>query len=354
VSLIYRIKKRYNRTGLLSLAKSGQTIISSKIVNNLMFHHPSLCKNITPKLKSVAIELTNACNLRCKTCVEVIREGNVKIGFIDIDLYKKIVDYLSDHYKGVNISLFFAGESLLHKNFIEMVEYVASKNCFSDIGFNTNGMLLNDNIIDAILKNNINVEFSLEGLANVNDNIRTGADFSKISKNIIKLVTKRGDKKKPKISIALTKSTQTNEEISEFICFFIKVVDEISVHPVWDEQLMLDERFFDESETKYINFCTMPFNVLVIHWNGEVSACCRDLNNKLVVGNLAISTLKEIWRGESIKKLRYSCLKNNFPENSICSTCDTEKISFVKKVEKFDYNLEVLYDGHFKYYSRSN
>ena len=67
----------------------------------------------------ITIELTNQCNVSCSFCPR--QKINMEIGFMDIKLYKKIIDEASSHLP-VKLVLFFRGESMLHPQFIECLQ----------------------------------------------------------------------------------------------------------------------------------------------------------------------------------------------------------------------------------------
>ena len=65
--------------------------------------------------KTINIELTNMCNLRCPVCPTHFAMTRER-GFMDFELFKSIID----EFKNVNLKpgiiMIFAGEPLLHKN----------------------------------------------------------------------------------------------------------------------------------------------------------------------------------------------------------------------------------------------
>jgi radical SAM protein with 4Fe4S-binding SPASM domain len=247
--------------------------------------------------------------------------GAREVGFMDFQFYKEIIDDLSTCFKGVKLSLFFGGESSLHRKFRDMLEYAMSKRCFRDVSFTTNGTLFDDDLVDAVLRMNIDVNFSLEGIGAVNDNIRVGAKFDMVANNIFQLVQKRRNEK-PRITVNLTKSTQSNDDIAAFIDYFTKAVDYVNISPCADNKFRIIDKGFFDNEIVHNNFCKMPFYFLAILWNGDVVPCCHDINGQLVVGNVKNESLEKIWAGQKLKAQRYSCLTSEFAENSLCNSCN--------------------------------
>ena len=83
--------------------------------------------------------------------------------------------------------------------------------------------------------------------------------------------------------------------------------------------------------SKY-NLCPYPWTSIVIASNGDVVACCRDLQHKTVLGNLFETDLQEIWNGSEYRSLRRA-LSERKPSNiEACRGCDmpydTDKFTF--------------------------
>ena len=111
---------------------------------------------MVPLLQSVALELTNHCNLSCGICwsqnpqIYPPREK----GFMDPELFKNIIDQLAEHrkntHKRIFLSMGYGGESLMHPHFDELLVYAASKKCFK-IQLITNGIHLKEHL-DVLLR----------------------------------------------------------------------------------------------------------------------------------------------------------------------------------------------------------
>lgn len=70
------------------------------------------------------------------------------------------------------------------------------------------------------------------------------------------------------------------------------------------------------------NLCPYPWTSCVIASNGDVVACCRDLQHKTVLGNLFEQDLKSIWNGDKFQAFR-KALANHSPETvRACANCD--------------------------------
>ena len=231
--------------------------------------------------------------------------------------------------QAINLGLNFGGESLLHPKFSNMLEYAASKGCFR-IGFHTNGVLLNKDIVRVIIDNGIDhVYISLDGLRDLHESLRTGSDYNLVEQNIINLVRARGANSKPKIAVDCAISTHTDQDITEFINYWVKLVDAVRIYPCQNENLQLINR--DEFYGKgYIRkpCCIWPFEYLAVLWNGDVSACCHDIAGVNVLGNIVSKKIMDVWKGKSLVSMRQMAIRNSFPSGTICSTCNSWQIEF--------------------------
>ena len=73
---------------------------------------------------SVSIELTNHCNLRCPECLSGLGLMSRDKGFMEINLFEKIIGELSPYI--YNLNLYFQGEPMLHPHFLSFLR--ASRN----------------------------------------------------------------------------------------------------------------------------------------------------------------------------------------------------------------------------------
>ena len=288
-----------------------------------------------PKLQTVFLEMTNKCNLRCKMCNWQARE---KIGFISRDLFKSCVDQLSDMRVQV-LNLEFSGESLLHPDFRSFLKYAIRKRDEGKIGcvgWTDNGMLFNQNIADLVVQLKVDwINFSLDGIGEVNDNIRLGSKYSVIEKNIKYLLKKRGSPKKPKVALNVVDYGKTEEQKLDLYREWVDLVDEISLIPsilpdnTWENKNAISQQV----KTAPPPFCCFPLNTIAISWDGKVTGCCLDYIFKMFLGDAKMESIKQIWEGSKFQSLRKAALTNSFQKESPCYRCEFWQVNFEPKHE---------------------
>ena len=67
--------------------------------------------------------------------------------------------------------------------------------------------------------------------------------------------------------------------------------------------------------------CAMLWQSTHILYNGDVSACCRDYNGELIVGNIFNQSITEIWNGDIYNKYRNMHLRKDVAKIPSCRDC---------------------------------
>ena len=98
------------------------------------------------------IEPTNYCNLSCSMCP---RELNRPFGYMEFNLFKKIIDESILYGKRLIITLTKDGEPLLHPELPQMIKYAKDKKAAYKINFYTNGILLTETKSEEIIKSGL-------------------------------------------------------------------------------------------------------------------------------------------------------------------------------------------------------
>lgn len=135
--------------------------------------------------RRIVLEMTSACNIKCIFCGRDEAEFNQT--YLKIDVLDKLKPALEVCEE---VTLFGWGEPTINPKFSEFLARLSQ----SDVRkyFVTNGMRL-DKFIDDIFKYKVDIiAVSLDGAtAEVNDKIRVGSKFSKITENIRKIQEKK-------------------------------------------------------------------------------------------------------------------------------------------------------------------
>jgi len=280
----------------------------------------SLWDNVSNALPDIPlstdIELSSVCNLKCFFCPQSTVSKKFYSKFMDISLFKKIID---DCYNaGIpSIKLNLRGESTLHPDFFEACNYCIDK--FIDIRLNTNGNY--DLSLNNIMAKTFHeVCFSIDAFSEKTyKKIRVNGDFKLLHKNIeLFYRLKLG---KMKMSFVTTKDN--SHELESFASwakgnypdcelFIRNVARRTDGDYVCDGQVAVGRKD-----------CLMPSRRVVIASDGAVFPCCvSPWDEKLVMGyyNGDVSVV-DFFKSGQFNDLR-KLLKNNRAFNfGACKNC---------------------------------
>lgn len=130
-------------------------------------------------VKALCLHIAHDCNLACKYCFAEEGEYHGRRELMSFEVGKKALDFLvANSGNRVNLEVdFFGGEPLMNWDVVkQLVEYGRSleepHNKKFRFTLTTNGVLLNDEIMEFLNKEMSNVVLSLDGRKEVNDNMR--------------------------------------------------------------------------------------------------------------------------------------------------------------------------------------
>lgn len=130
-------------------------------------------------VKAMCLHIAHDCNLACKYCFAEEGEYHGRKALMSAEVGKKALDFLVEHSaKRRNLEVdFFGGEPLMNFGVVkEIVEYGRYLETIHDKKFRftmtTNGVLLNDEILEFCNKECANLVLSVDGRKEVHDNMR--------------------------------------------------------------------------------------------------------------------------------------------------------------------------------------
>lgn len=303
----------------------------------LVYRNRWLRTTLHPKPKWAYLELTNKCDLRCKMCP--YQTAQRKTGYMSRPQFESYVNQLSEI--GLDfLCLHFGGESLLHPCFEDFLKYAIhqrDRGRIGRVGWVDNGMLFNQVTADLVVSLKVDfVIFSLDGIGQLNDNIRLGSKYSVIEKNIKYLLKKRGTARKPGVSLNMVDYRKTEEQKLEVYREWVHLVDEIVLIPS-----MLPDHTWESKNTLSRNlktvpppaFCHFPLNTIIIGWDGKVTGCCQDYTFKNDLGDATKESIEQIWSGRKFQNLRKLLLTHTISKDSPCHKCEWWQVNFEPRDE---------------------
>ena len=162
-------------------------------------------KNNSKVVKALCLHVAHTCNLNCSYCFASQGKYQGERALMSFEVGKQAFDFLIKN-SGTRRNLevdFFGGEPLMNWDVVkQLVAYARSiekqYNKNFRFTFTTNGVLIDDEVIDFLNKEMHNVVLSLDGRKEVNDHFRKNyagkGSYDTIVPNFQRLVEKRGGK----------------------------------------------------------------------------------------------------------------------------------------------------------------
>ncbi len=162
-------------------------------------------KNNSNVVKALCLHIAHTCNLNCSYCFASQGKYQGERAMMSFEVGKQACDFLianSGTRRNLEVD-FFGGEPLMNWDVVkQLVAYARSIEKEHNKNFRftltTNGMLIDDEIIDFLNKEMSNVVLSLDGRRDVHDHFRKdyagNGSYDKIVPKFQRLVEKRGGK----------------------------------------------------------------------------------------------------------------------------------------------------------------
>lgn len=209
--VVNAIAKKYPSESIEDIAECYDEIVTLK-ENGQLFAEDNF-EPLAPKLKeksagivkALCLHVAHSCNLNCSYCFASQGKYHGERAIMSYEVGKQALDFLVAH-SGTRRNLevdFFGGEPLLNFDVVkQLVAYARSIEKAHNKNFRftltTNGMLIDDDVIDFANKEMSNVVLSLDGRKEVHDRFRVdyagNGSYDRIVPLFQKLVKARGNK----------------------------------------------------------------------------------------------------------------------------------------------------------------
>ncbi|MBF0428615.1 MAG: radical SAM protein [Magnetococcales bacterium] len=273
----------------------------------------------------IYVDPSNICDLRCTFCPQS-NWGSRERGFMSMDLYRRILDEVAI-LKPKQLKLFGFGESLLHRQLIEMITLAEQRGI--SVIIHTNAKRLNEEMAHKLLASNLSeLCFSFDTAdRELYNRMRIRSDFDLVLENIHRFLRIKKEK-------GLTKPKVFLQEIVPFgpglLCentpAYRQLFEGFDVH--------LDVRFLhsfaggsNESSFPSLNLtgtspCHEIYHRLVITFDGKVHACCLDPEGHNIIGDLQQGdTITSSWNSPAMQRLRYLTNAGRMADILPCNQC---------------------------------
>jgi len=314
-------------------------------------------------ITSLLIELTNICNFDCLFCPNEAMKR--KKGIMDEVTFRKIIDELAAMGFENPVGFHVMGEPLLHPRFFEFVEYAERKNI--DIELHTNGMPLNDDVLERIYRQKNIVRFWISYHTPTEDSFlrlrrplksnreNLFSDYTDRVKRAIRKKIETGSDTELRVYLMATHCSVEFDVVNDsryakkLLQHWYRYAEEIereygisyAREPIPENLLdgLPSKELYPIFDKTYIRFvpchvwggtfrsdyrrsveCRNPWFQFAVLWNGDCTPCCLDYDGDLNLGNIHDRSIREIWAEDKIEKIRQGFVHGQVLEER-CRRC---------------------------------
>ena len=271
----------------------------------------------------ILFEMTSICNAKCRMCPQMNLKR--KLVHMDKEKYKSIVDELDFH--GIDgLWIYHFGESTVHPDFRELITHVSSKKHLGYIWLSTNGIRMDEAMIDFLLMSGISfLNFSLQSISVEGyKRIAPVSPAETILANLHTLIRKKqvDEPKKPYFRLQIIEQQSTRSEIDDFLRTYYDKCDLISVNMLEHTDLEFNKEGKGLRQRIERKLCKrLGRSDLFINSDGSVTICDNAYNNQLDIGSIWDNKVHELWNGKRRKEILDMNRDGSLWSVPLCSQC---------------------------------
>ena len=227
------------------------------------------------------------------------------------------------------------GEPLLDKTLERKIAALKAAG-IRHVSFATNASLLNAERARSIIESGLDrIDFSIDGTTKeVFEQIRINLSFSKVRDNVLQFLAIR-DELKAQVAVRVRMVIQRSNahQVASFMRFWQDVLSPQDVvfakieqrWSDWEKDIAEVPGFDITANPAPFDFnslpCVSPFDSIVIFADGRVPLCCLDYNAAHQMGDLAHSTIAEIWNSAAFQRVREAHSEQGRRSMESCVDC---------------------------------
>ena len=236
-------------------------------------------------------------------------------GIMKTDAATRLLDEIAPAHPLIQPNMY--GEPLLIPNLRERLRDMKTRGIA--IAFNTNGLTLDDDLAKFMVEIELDsISFSIDAASRESLLKVRGVDkLEKIEAAVVRMLTARGARELPRISVSFTLQEANRHEEKEFVERWSGIVDCVRVGLLFE-----NGTFPDMKPPEQRLPCPALYKTMPVHNDGPVTICCLDGFKNTNVGNVFEDGVKAVWNGEEFAKVRYYHETSQWDKVPFCKSCN--------------------------------
>lgn len=270
----------------------------------------------------INLELTMRCNLRCKKC-DLWKKAYSPDTDMKPEMWERLIEELASHKDhSFHLDLTGRGETLLHRDLCDILYTIKEAGNITS-SLNSNGHLLNDRIMRAIVQSNTSIQISVDSLEESEyKRLQPGGGSLKELQSKLHRLTQMRDESGSKscISVSVVCSAGSKESIPEYIEHWKRKIDLIKFQALVKNG---KPTFYFTPQNSLNPFCKFAHNGMILRANGDALFCFN--MGETTYGNLYdAESLQHLWVSEGRRHFLSHYVDWLTGEPSICRDCPSK------------------------------
>jgi len=283
----------------------------------------------------VFVDPSDACNFKCKFCPTSDRNLMKSVGRpwarMNFELFQKIANDLCNFPDKVKVlRLYKDGEPLINKDLEQMISYAKKIGASERIDTTTNASLLTKERGRALVAAGLDrINISIYGVSteHYKDFSDAKVEFSTILQNVKDFYEIRSS---CEMVVKVNGDSLNDTEKEMFLKEFGDHTDKIFIEHTmacWPNFELRDGAQVNSEfgiygqEISEVDACPYPFYSFSINSDGLVSVCFLDWARDLVVGDVKIDSVQDVWDGKPMRAYRKMFLEGGRHGHPVCGGC---------------------------------
>jgi len=273
-----------------------------------------------PNIVNVCV-LRGSCTGKCVHCplgLTNISQRKNRFGdkMMSLELFKKIIDQMAK-FKHSTLRLHSVGEPTLWKNLEEALSYAKGKSV--RVWIFTNAITKNKNLLKCLIENCAIVEVSINSFDKDNYLSTKGVDAFELVKKNVEYLHKLISENKLKTRLITSRVESEDKEYDRKFVEYWKssgLVSDSFVRSYHSYNSLIDDKIKEAREE--IIACSVYWTRFNIDTDGKAVICFNELfrgpspDETLVIGDVNITSIKDIWQGEKLSLIRKAQLERDY------------------------------------------
>lgn len=317
-----KVKAEYSAQAIIPqwqslLEKTGQPISDA---HDLYIHNWDREMDFPAEIQ---IQTITSCNASCVMCPYPQVSKEFPHGRMTEELYARILDECALETGLRRIEPFLMNEAFTDKRIVELIHQAKRQVPHAMVTLTTNGSPMVPRVCDRLVHSGLDaIWFSFNGANPETYEQIMGISYEQVKRNIDYLLKIRPPTLQ--VYVNMIETGLMAPEIEQNIRYWQQRGVQAGSSPLVNRAgnvTNFSELNYQPISNRPVRVCELPFYKMYIIYNGDVVLCCMDWRRKVVLGNVAQQSIRDIWNGPEYRRIRRLHIEGHDAEIELCSNC---------------------------------